>query len=277
MAALATERNTPALGSDAVVDRLSCPIAASTKIFQGSLVGINGSGYLEPAAAGSNKQLKIIGRAKDTVDNTAGTNGAKSVEVDRGTFKWDNSAATDAVTQADFGRIVYAVDDHTVARTPAFGARPPAGRVMGVDADGSVWVDSTQTTDSEFDFEVLCAAGADLSGSQFFFVKQNTSNQVVLAAAGEGALGVLQNAPANAAIAIVKILGKTRIIAGAAITQGAFIASDAAGKAKAAARLTQATGAGSHCLGRALTAAGADTNPFEAVLLHAGLLPTTDA
>lgn len=279
MTALAASRNTKQMNSpDANLDSLYCPLAA-VKVFKGGLVGINASGYLEPAASGSNKQLKIVGVVagpEESYDNTAGSPGDLSVKVLRGVFQLANSATTDAVTQADQGRIVYAVDDQTVARTPALGARPPAGRVMQVDTDG-IWIDTTDNVESEQIIEVLMLATADLSTKQFWFVKQDTSNGVVVCAAGEDALGVVQNAPAAAAMAIVRTFGKTRCIAGVAIAQADFVASGAAGKAKVASRLVQATGAGSNVLGRALTLAAGDLSPFELHFNPRGVIPTTDA
>lgn len=276
MTALAIDRNTPQMGVHSAIDAIYCPLAV-VKAFKGSLVGINSAGYLEPAAAGSNKQLKIIGCFdSDTTDNTGGNAGDKSGNVKRGVFKFANSATTDALTVADLGRICYAADDQTVARTPALGARPAAGRVRQVDSDG-VWVDTTSTTDSEHDIELVLLSTGDLSAKQFFFVKQDASNGVVVAAAGNPILGVVQNAPAAAAMAIVKVFGKTRCIAGAAVVQASYVAADALGKAKVVSRLAQATGNGSYMAGFALTAAAADTNPFELFLTHSGLISTADA
>lgn len=278
MTALAAPRNTKQMNApDVDVCSLYCPLDV-VKVFKGGLVGINAAGFLVPATSGSDKQIKIVGVVggiEEIYDNTAGAQGAMSVKVDRGCFQLVNSATTDAITQADQGRIVYAVDDQTVARTPALGARPPAGRVVQVDTDG-VWIDTTDTIESEHIIEILMLATADLSAKQFWFVKNDNANGVVVCAAGEDALGVVQNAPAAAAMAIVRTFGKTRCIAQAAIAQGAFVASDTLGKAKTALRLTQATGAGSNCLGRALTAAAADLSPFELFFNPRGVLPTTD-
>lgn len=275
MTALAAHRNSPQMNGSAVLGSLYCKLAA-VAIFGGGLVGINASGYLEPAAAGSDKQLKIVGVAFEDMDNSAGAVGAKSVKVLRGTFKLANSATTDALTQADEGRICYAADDQTVARTPALGTRKPAGRVVKVESDG-VYVDTTNTCEAESDVELVLVSTGDLSAKQFWIVKQDASNGVVVAGAGEVALGVVQNAPTAGAMAIVKVLGKTRCIAGAAVVQASYVASGAAGKAKVASRLVQATGAASYCLGLALTAAAADTDPFELLILHNGTLGTSDA
>lgn len=276
MTALAADRLTPQRNAPhASLSKMYCLLAVAA-VFGGGLVGIDSAGYLRPAAAGSNLQLKIIGVAESAKDNAAGSAGDVGVNVLRGTFLLANSATTDALTQADVGRLCYAVDDQTVARTPALGARPAAGRVIEVTSAG-VWVDTTRTCESEQDVELVLLSTGDLSAKQYFFVKQDASDGVVVAGAGEVVLGVVQNAPAAAAMAIVKVLGKTRCIAGAAVVQASYVASGAAGKAKVASRLVQATGAASYCAGLALTAAAGDTNPFELLLLHNGTLGTSDA
>ena len=112
------------------------PIAAAKKIFAGSLVAANATGYATPGAVAAT--LTYLGRAEETVDNT-GADGALSVLVRRGkAFKFANSAA-DAVTQASMGKVCYIEDDQTVSATSATGARSAAGIVIGVEA-GGVWV-----------------------------------------------------------------------------------------------------------------------------------------
>lgn len=114
------------------------PVKAATRIWQGSMVAIDATGYAVPAATATT--LKIIGRAEDTVDNSAGGNGDLRVKVTRGIFCWGNSAAGDAIALADIGATAYAVDDQTVAKTDGSAARSAAGRIYDVDADG-VWVE----------------------------------------------------------------------------------------------------------------------------------------
>lgn len=117
------------------------PVAASTLIYQGSLVGINAAGDLVPASASN--VLRIVGTSKEHIDNSAGIAGALRCEVDPTTARWDNSTSTDAITIANaLGRPVYAVDDDQVALTDNGGLRPVAGICVDVDADG-VWVKST--------------------------------------------------------------------------------------------------------------------------------------
>ena len=132
--ALTAPRNTPAKKAD----QLGVPMATGVKIYAGSIVAANASGYATPGATAAT--LTALGRAAETVDNTAGANGAKTVLIDRKeAFKFANYAS-DAVTQAELGKTCYIVDDFTVAKTSNSNARSAAGKVLGVESDG-VWVE----------------------------------------------------------------------------------------------------------------------------------------
>ncbi|MCY1289296.1 hypothetical protein D9M70_383830 [compost metagenome] len=132
MTALVRDRNTPLL----VAGIVPVPLAANAKVFAGAMVIANANGY---GALGSTATgLTYIGRAEEFVDNTGGANGAKSVPVRRLTaFKWANDGS---ITQAHFMKTAYIVDDQTVAATDGTGTRSPAGRIVGIEADG-VWVE----------------------------------------------------------------------------------------------------------------------------------------
>lgn len=132
--ALTTERDTPEAGT--IIQ--GYPVLADTKIYKGSLVVLAG-GYACPGKVGTG--LKCVGRAEDTVDNTGGGPGGKTVVVKRGCFHWANSAAADEITQAEVKGKCYVIDDQTVAKTDGTGARSEAGVIEGVDATG-VWVSS---------------------------------------------------------------------------------------------------------------------------------------
>lgn len=114
-----------------------CPLAADAVIHAGALVALNAAGNLVPASVSTT--LAVIGRADSAVDNTGGAAGDKSCRVEIGTFRWNNSAAADEITLADYGATVYAVDDETVALTSGTGTRSTAGVVADVDDEG-VWV-----------------------------------------------------------------------------------------------------------------------------------------
>lgn len=134
MAALTAGRNTP----EALGDKRRIPLPANGKIIQGGMVQITAAGYA--ASASATAANVTIGRAEETVDNTGGANGAVSIDVKRGIFRFANSAAGDLITRTEIGKTVYVVDDQTVAKTNNAGARPAAGICFDVDAQG-VWVE----------------------------------------------------------------------------------------------------------------------------------------
>lgn len=131
MAALTAARNTPERTGNVV----GYPVKAAVKAIQGGIAVLN-AGYAAPGTTALN--LIAIGRIEETVDNTAGSNGAVSVQVKRGTFKFGNSGG-DLIAQADVGADCYIVDDQTVAKTNGSSIRSVAGKIIAVDADG-VWV-----------------------------------------------------------------------------------------------------------------------------------------
>lgn len=135
MAALTSARNT--IRQDG--KRRSVPLAANGKVYQGGLVQIVAASAFADKATATVANV-TIGMATSTVDNTGGANGDKSVEVDRGIFRFANSAAGDLIARTEIGKDVYVVDDQTVAKTNAANTRPVAGKCFDVDAQG-VWVE----------------------------------------------------------------------------------------------------------------------------------------
>lgn len=134
MAALATERNTKR--REGKIYRY--PVAASVKIYNGSLVVVDSSGYARPGRV--NTTDKAAGRAAETIDNTSGAAGAQYVEVETGIFQFGNSTAGDLIALADRNADCFIVDDQTVAKTNGTSTRSVAGRIVDVDASG-VWVE----------------------------------------------------------------------------------------------------------------------------------------
>lgn len=119
------------------VNFLPAPLAADVKVYAGGLGALDASGNLTPGAAATT--LKKSGRIRATVDNTGGSAGAVSGDIELGCFRWDNSTSTDAITRADIGSNCYIVDDQTVAKTNGTNTRSVAGQIIDVDA-GGVWV-----------------------------------------------------------------------------------------------------------------------------------------
>lgn len=130
MAALTQARNT----TQKVGDVFDFPGKAATTVHQGGLVVLD-AGFAAPGRAALG--LVAVGRAELTV--AAVSAGDALVPVRRGIFKFANSAAADAIAQADAGADCYIVDDQTVAKTNGGNTRSRAGQIVGVDADG-VWV-----------------------------------------------------------------------------------------------------------------------------------------
>lgn len=135
MAALIADRTTP----DRKGELLELPAAAAKKFFAGALAALDAAGRATPGAVATT--LKGLGRVEAYADNSAGPAGAISVKIRMGCFRWNNSAAADAITTADIGANAYIVDDQTVAKTDGTTTRSVAGKIVDVDALG-VWVRS---------------------------------------------------------------------------------------------------------------------------------------
>jgi hypothetical protein len=132
MAALTKDRATPY--RDGI--EIDFPVAGNTKIFAGSLVCANTSGYAAPAA--DTAGLRFIGVALEQVDNTGAASGAKKVRVRRtGAFEFDAAS----ITQSMVGTAMYVVDDHTVddAAGPTNDIR--VGLLVKYVSDTKGWID----------------------------------------------------------------------------------------------------------------------------------------
>ena len=105
-------------------------------------------------------------------------------------------------------------------------------------------------------------AGADLSSSQYRYVKHgSTQNQVVVATSGtDKIIGVLLNAPKlgwEATVGLLNGSGTYQIVASAAIAKDAYVTATTGGK-----EVTTTT-AGNVVAGQALEAAAADGDLIE--------------
>jgi hypothetical protein len=129
--ALSAARNTQQM-ADVARSSISYLMKGATTIYQGSLVVLN-AGYAAPGTAAAS--LIAVGRAKATVVN-AGADGAASVEVEEGIFRWIN-ASGDPVLAANVGGLCYITDDQTVNITAT--GKSVAGRVIKLET-GFAWV-----------------------------------------------------------------------------------------------------------------------------------------
>lgn len=103
-------------------------------------------------------------------------------------------------------------------------------------------------------------AAADLSNNRWRCMTVNSSGQAALANATALTAGILQNKPGAGQPATVCYAGVSKAVAGAAVTAGARVRSDANGK------VVPATVAGNAVIGIALESAGADNDVISVLL-----------
>lgn len=112
--------------------RFRDPVAAATRIFDGSLVALNAAGNAIRAVPTA---TRVRGVAQEEADNTSGAIGDKTVEIARGPFLFTNDT-TNAVTRVHIGANVYVVDDNTVGSASA--GTIVAGKCLDVTPQGVV-------------------------------------------------------------------------------------------------------------------------------------------
>ncbi len=108
-------------------------------VYRGCMVGRLSTGLCVAGAATAS--MRILGVAKETVDNAAGASGVLC-DIERGCFWFSNSESADAVIDDHLGEKCYVVDDNTVScLIGAAGVRPVAGRVIAIDSTLGVLVE----------------------------------------------------------------------------------------------------------------------------------------
>ena len=116
---------------------------------------------------------------------------------------------------------------------------------------------------SNYSVKVTLVAAADLSTNQYNFVKLDSSgNAAAITGLTDTAIGVLQNDPTSGQEAEVLVIGGSKLVAGGAIGDGAFVGTSATGKGSA---LTPSGTAGASVprfFGVALTEASAANDLF---------------
>jgi len=159
--ALTEARNTPSRAGSAIV----VGVYTNTRIFAGSMVAINSSGYAVSASDAASQS--VIGAAYETVDNRtnadgAGDSGTMTIQVIRGVFRWVNG---DSFTDANIGDLAFVEDDQTVQKAASASNDSIAGVIIDVDDDG-VWVDtSTIGSQGSGSLTTLTTSGAVTLGS----------------------------------------------------------------------------------------------------------------
>jgi len=107
--------------------------ATNAKVYKGSLVGINASGYL-CSMNHATASLKFAGVANETVDNSAGSAGDKGLNVTKcGSFVFKAvSGYVPAI--ADIGKEVYATTDWEVQiATAGLTNQYKVGTIVGIE------------------------------------------------------------------------------------------------------------------------------------------------
>lgn len=112
---------------------------------------------------------------------------------------------------------------------------------------------------------ITLLAGADLRTAQFKAVKVDSNGKAVLAAAGDFAIGILQNKPNSGEAATIAVAGVSKASADAGITAGAKVTASADGQ------IVTATVATDNILGVALVTAGGAGVIIPVLLLQAGV------
>ena len=116
---------------------ISCPVAASTKILQGTIVCRNAAGNAVPGS--DTASLVVLGIAAEEIDNSAGAAGDLSVQIYR---KRAFFLLNDGLTIANVMTAGAAVikDNNTVTTAAIATNDIPVGRVIEVTSAG-VWVE----------------------------------------------------------------------------------------------------------------------------------------
>ena len=149
MVALTKGRRTPRYAGGGL---LNLPVAALAVCFTGGLAiaaagnarpGREGQGADNAAKAADAATYRAVGIFLADVKGGA-ADGDVRVDIQQGVFPFKNSAAGDAVTQADIGKRCFIVDDQTVGKTNPNNTRAAAGIVQEITPEG-VWVDVSLT------------------------------------------------------------------------------------------------------------------------------------
>jgi hypothetical protein len=138
MAALTAPRATVQKGvNKAIFDMLDVQLKANVVVYNGALIVLTG-GYGKPGVTGVGLIAAGVAQLVPELPSiTAGTSdGATTIRVAQGVFKFNNSSAGDLIAQANVGAVCYVVDDNTVALTSGGGTRSIAGTIMEVDSSG---------------------------------------------------------------------------------------------------------------------------------------------
>ncbi len=133
MSALAAARTNLSNKGTIIGTAIGYKAAASQTFYDGGLVSTNTAGYLIPTTTVVGTRVRGIADLANAGSLvSSATLGATVVSVKTGIFPFACGTSTDAVTIADIGAPMYALDDQTVSRLPGAG-RPIVGELIKVE------------------------------------------------------------------------------------------------------------------------------------------------
>lgn len=107
---------------------------SNVKVWKGGLVGLTATGYVTPMAHGT-AGLRFAGVAGESIDNSAGSAGDKSVNVAKSGSFVMKAASGFAPTVADLGKEVYANSDWEVQiATAGLTNQYKVGTIVGIES-----------------------------------------------------------------------------------------------------------------------------------------------
>jgi hypothetical protein len=232
-AALTNLRNTPETGGGVFPEYLSYPIAAAVTCHQGGIVELSALGLAQPAGTAGTPQ-PVVGVCIDPEGQDVST-GASSlqVKVAQGVFQFNVGTGIDALTQANVGGLVYAINDNTIGASSGNGLRAAAGTLVFIDSAGLAWCQVCNAI-GQPDVGSVSALTGGATVAANTFVTINASGQVVSPGTGGFCIGVLKNAVTAGSLALVQTGGIATVTTGGAITAGNILGSTNAGLAKVA-------------------------------------------
>lgn len=132
----------------AIVTEMRCgtlipvPLAALALVLQGTFAVVDANGYAVASADVGGADQTCVGIWDNSTENL-GVNGDVVACARRKQQFLVRNSATDPVTQADLGAVVYIEDNQTIAKTDGTSTRSAGGYFMGFDLQypDYVWVE----------------------------------------------------------------------------------------------------------------------------------------
>lgn len=136
--------------------RYQLPVAAATSIPYGTLCCLDTSGNVVNGADASG--YRFVGQAFQTIDNSAGIAGALTIQIAPPTESQNKYIQIPAVSPDEtwVGKLVYLVDNQSVALSAGVTNHVTVGRVLTCDATGTSGLVTVDTGDRS----TVAASGA---------------------------------------------------------------------------------------------------------------------